>query len=67
MKEPPPDAPPLLALVMMVKNEADFINQTLASVKPHIDSWTIVDTGGCRWMRQLVVSMSEPDPVAAMK
>ena len=41
----PPDTPPLLALVMMVKNEADFINQTLASVKPHIDSWTIVDTG----------------------
>ncbi len=44
----PPEAPPLLALVMMVKNEADFINQTLASVKPHIDSWTIVDTGGRR-------------------
>ena len=45
VEAPPPDVPPLLALVMMVKNEADFINQTLASVKPHIDSWTIVDTG----------------------
>ena len=45
VSEPPPDMPPLLALVMMVKNEADFINQTLTSVKPHIDSWTIADTG----------------------
>ncbi len=31
---------------MIVKNEADFIAQTLLSVKPHIDYWTIVDTGG---------------------
>lgn len=34
-----------LGLVMMVKNEADYINQTLASVKPFVDFWTIVDTG----------------------
>ena len=31
---------------MMVKNEADFIVQTLNSTKPFIDHWTIVDTGG---------------------
>jgi hypothetical protein len=30
---------------MMVKNEADFIVQTLNSTKPFIDHWTIVDTG----------------------
>lgn len=34
-----------LGLVMIVKDEADYINQTLASVKPHVDYWTIVDTG----------------------
>jgi len=69
VEEPPPDVPPLLALVMMVKNEADFINQTLASVKPHIDSWTIVDTGACHWMRlpgSLRYLLDEPDPVAAL-
>ena len=33
---------------MMVKEESAFINQTLASVKPHIDFWTIVDTGNPR-------------------
>ena len=36
---------PALGLVMMVKDESAFINQTLASVKPYIDFWTIVDTG----------------------
>jgi hypothetical protein len=37
---------PTLGLTMMVKNEADFIVQTLNSTKPFIDHWTIVDTGG---------------------
>lgn len=37
--------PPPLGLTMIVKNEADFIAQTLLSVEPHIDYWTIVDTG----------------------
>jgi hypothetical protein len=36
---------PTLGLTMMVKNEADFIVQTLNSTKPFIDHWTIVDTG----------------------
>lgn len=42
-----PEAPlvPTLGLTMMVKNEADFIVQTLNSTKPFIDHWTIVDTG----------------------
>lgn len=30
---------------MIVKDEADYINQTLASVRAHVDYWTIVDTG----------------------
>lgn len=37
--------PKPLGLTMIVKNEADFIAQTLLSVKPHIDFWTVVDTG----------------------
>ena len=36
---------PPLGLSMIVKNEADYIAQTLLSVKPHIDFWTVVDTG----------------------
>ena len=37
------DAP--LGLVMIVKDEAQSINVTLASARPHIDYWTMVDTG----------------------
>jgi hypothetical protein len=44
-----PDArqvkPPLLGLVMIVKNENATLEQTLSSVKADIDYWTIVDTG----------------------
>ncbi len=37
--------PPLLGLVMIVKDENATIEATLASVKGDIDYWTIVDTG----------------------
>ena len=30
---------------MIVKNEAATINTTLASMRAHLDYWTIVDTG----------------------
>ena len=40
-----PETQPPLGLSMIVKNEADYIVQTLLSVKPHIDYWTVVDTG----------------------
>jgi FkbM family methyltransferase len=36
---------PLLGLVMIVKNEAARIAKVLASYKPYIDEWTILDTG----------------------
>ena len=35
----------LLGLVMIVKNEAHGIRETLESFKPFIDRWTILDTG----------------------
>lgn len=43
--EQEPEVQPPLGLSMIVKNEADYIAQTLLSVKPHIDYWTVVDTG----------------------
>jgi glycosyltransferase involved in cell wall biosynthesis len=36
---------PLLGLVMVVKNESEQIERCLASARPLIDTWTIVDTG----------------------
>lgn len=36
---------PLLGLVMVVKNEAHGIASTLMSLREHIDTWTILDTG----------------------
>jgi tetratricopeptide (TPR) repeat protein len=35
----------LLTLSMIVKNEAPGIVRTLASAKPHVDRWCILDTG----------------------
>ena len=34
-----------LGLAMIVKNEGATIQRTLESARPHIDGWTIVDTG----------------------
>lgn len=36
---------PLLALVMIVKDEAKSIRKVLECVRPHVDRWTILDTG----------------------
>jgi hypothetical protein len=45
---------PLLSLVMIVKNEARSIRETLASVKPHIDRFTLLDTGSTDGTQALV-------------
>ena len=36
---------PLVCLVMIIKNEAHTIMDTLQTVKDHIDCWYILDTG----------------------
>lgn len=36
---------PLLGLVMIVKNEAHGLADTLRSFKPHVDHWLVFDTG----------------------
>lgn len=44
----------LLELVMIVKNGADTIVPVLEAIKPHIDSWTILDTGSTDNTRELI-------------
>ena len=48
------DTVPLLTLVMIVKNEARSIEATLASARPHIDRWVIVDTGSTDGTQDLI-------------
>jgi glycosyltransferase involved in cell wall biosynthesis len=45
---------PLLTLCMIVKDEAATIERTLASVKPFVDRWLIVDTGSTDATREVV-------------
>lgn len=43
-----------IALVMIVRNEEKFIERCLASVKPYISHWTIVDTGSTDDTKKLI-------------
>lgn len=45
---------PLLSLVMMVKNEAKSIVETIESVRGIIDRWTILDTGSTDGTQDLI-------------
>ena len=45
---------PLLGLVMIVKNEAKRIAAVLASYRPYIDAWTILDTGSTDGTQDLI-------------
>lgn len=47
-------ARPHIRLNMIVKNEANAILECLASVKPYIDSWVIVDTGSTDGTQQII-------------
>jgi hypothetical protein len=44
----------LLGLVMIVKNEAHGIRETLESFKPFIDRWTILDTGSTDGTQRII-------------
>jgi hypothetical protein len=48
----------LLGLVMIVKNEAHGIRETLESFKPFIDRWTILDTGSTDGTQRISVICS---------
>jgi tetratricopeptide (TPR) repeat protein len=45
---------PLLGLVMIVKNEAKRISEVLASYRPYINAWTILDTGSTDGTQDLI-------------
>lgn len=45
---------PLLGLVMIIKNEAHNIEETLQSFRPIIDRWTILDTGSTDGTQDIV-------------
>ena len=45
---------PLLGLVMIVKNEAKRIEAVLASYRPYINAWTILDTGSTDGTQDLI-------------
>ena len=45
---------PLLGLVMIVRNEAKRIATVLASYRPYIDAWTILDTGSTDGTQDLI-------------
>ena len=53
---------PLLALVMIVKNESERIAETLRSVKPFIDTWSILDTGSTDGTQELIKKELEGVP-----
>jgi tetratricopeptide (TPR) repeat protein len=48
------DCSPLLGLVMIVKDEAQRICEVLASYRPHVDAWTILDTGSTDGTQELI-------------
>lgn len=48
------DRAPLLGLVMIVRDEARRIAEVLASYRPYIDAWTILDTGSTDGTQDLV-------------
>lgn len=52
----------MIGLVMIVKNEAHVIERCLASVKPLIDWWVIVDTGSTDDTEQRIVSALDGVP-----
>ena len=55
LSEGPKDSErPLLEFVMIVKNEAKSIVATIASVKPWVDRWTILDTGSTDGTKELI-------------
>ncbi|MCC6559288.1 MAG: glycosyltransferase [Polyangiaceae bacterium] len=57
-------ARPLLTLVMIVKNEARSIRATIASARPHVDRYLILDTGSTDGTQALIREAFEGTPGA---
>ena len=54
---------PLISLVMIVKNEAAILHETLERVRPIVDEWVIVDTGSTDGTQAII---SEYGPVTEL-
>ena len=54
------DAP--LGLVMIVKDEAQSINVTMASARAHVDYWTLADTGSTDGTQDIIKDVMSPVP-----
>jgi len=52
----------LLTLSMIVKDEARTLERTLASIKPHIDRWVILDTGSTDGTQDVIRKAMEGVP-----
>lgn len=53
---------PLLSLVMPILNEALSLREVLTAVKPHIDRWTIIDTGSTDGSQEIVEDVLKDVP-----
>ena len=53
---------PLLCLVMIIKNEAHTIVNTLRAVKDYIDCWQILDTGSTDGTQQVIAKYFADNP-----
>lgn len=51
-----------LQLVMIVKNGAKLVTETLLTIKPHIDYWTILDTGSTDGTQEVIKKKLEGIP-----
>lgn len=56
------DGRPSICLNMIVKNEEPVIERCLASVKPYIDYWVIVDTGSSDNTKEVIKKYMEDVP-----
>lgn len=62
MPAPPAQKRALLTLCMIVKDEAATIEKTLASIKPFLDRWVVLDTGSTDDTRERVRRAMEGVP-----
>eukprot|EP00939_MAST-03C_sp_MAST-3C-sp1_P003695 g3695.t1 len=52
---PKDDSRPLVEFVMIVRDEAKSIRETIDSVKPWVDRWTILDTGSTDGTQDIIL------------
>jgi glycosyltransferase involved in cell wall biosynthesis len=51
-----------IGLCMIVKDEAAVIERCLATIRPHIDHWTIVDSGSTDGTQKIIRAILDDLP-----